>query len=705
VTGSDGIGDTPYVINENNVDHYPLINPWGHLPVYNINAGLGYATIQEAIDANETLDGHTIFVEQGTYYETVVVNKTLTLIGENSATTIIDGGGVRGSVLSIIANETTVMNFALQNSWPWGSGIGISGSQKCSLTHNVIRHVGCGITLSHSNHNNISQNIIYENYGSGGCGGIELIVSSYNTVASNRVMRSSGNAISTWMTWDDWHAGVYSRNNLIAHNIILDNAGGISIFYSGYNTVLNNTIGDSGHGISLNHCSHYDHIIGNIIFRTTFGIYVGYPWAENVTNNRVQQCKYGVYVYSPYYRLYTCYFSANDITDNEYGIHISCGILPPEAMIFYHNNIVNNTFQVDVFQGYNGIWDDGYPSGGNYWSDYIGVDEKSGPNQDQSGSDGIGDTPYIIDANNQDHYPLMRPWPTRIVETMVRVGGEEYTIIVEANVTITHVFANPAALFFNASGPTGAIGYINATIPVTLKRTPPQVPIKVFINNTEVEPPWPIITTNTTHYFVYFQFNLSTHRIMVQYAIADIAVTNITPSKTVAGQGYSVYINVTIKNHGSYTECFDVSVFYDDTIITLPDGKNHTTTTLPSGNSTTLTLTWNTTGVAKGNYTITAEATQLPHETDTTDNTLSDGWIIVAMVGDITGGTLNLMDFIPDGKVDMKDIGVIAKYFGQTVPPAPSNCDLTGPTTGLPDDKIDMRDIGTVARNFGKTDP
>jgi len=53
------------------------------------------------------------------------------------------------------------------------------------------------------------------------------------------------------------------------------------------------------------------------------------------------------------------------------------------------------------------VWDDDYPSGGSYWSDYNGVDVKNGPNQDQPSSDGIGDTPYVIDANNQDRYPLM----------------------------------------------------------------------------------------------------------------------------------------------------------------------------------------------------------------------------------------------------------------------------------------------------------
>jgi len=62
--------------------------------------------------------------------------------------------------------------------------------------------------------------------------------------------------------------------------------------------------------------------------------------------------------------------------------------------------------------GYANIWDDGYPSGGNYWSDYTGADLCNGPYQNETGSDGIGDSPYIIDENNTDSYPLMNPWGT-----------------------------------------------------------------------------------------------------------------------------------------------------------------------------------------------------------------------------------------------------------------------------------------------------
>jgi len=55
------------------------------------------------------------------------------------------------------------------------------------------------------------------------------------------------------------------------------------------------------------------------------------------------------------------------------------------------------------------VWDDGYPSGGNYWSNYNGTDSYSGVYQNQAGSDGIGDIPYLIPEDTQDNYPLMTP--------------------------------------------------------------------------------------------------------------------------------------------------------------------------------------------------------------------------------------------------------------------------------------------------------
>jgi len=78
---------------------------------------------------------------------------------------------------------------------------------------------------------------------------------------------------------------------------------------------------------------------------------------------------------------------------------------------FFHNQFcVYEAMQVEVVGGSKNVWDDGYPSGGNYWSDHNPPDVYGGSYQNQTGSDGIGDTPYVIDENNTDRYPLIYPF-------------------------------------------------------------------------------------------------------------------------------------------------------------------------------------------------------------------------------------------------------------------------------------------------------
>jgi hypothetical protein len=177
-------------------------------------------------------------------------------------------------------------------------------------------------------------------------------------------------------------------------------------------------------------------------------------------------------------------------------------------------------------------------------------------------------------------------------------------------------------------------------------------------------------------------------------AIHDVAVTDVTLSKTVVGQGYDMNINVTAANLGDRTETFNVTAYANVTLIASQN------VTLPAGNSTTVTFVWNTTGFANGNYTISAYAWPVQGETKTDNNNCTGGWVIVSLVGDITGP-----NGWPDGKVDIMDLNLMARNFGKTVPPGPPNCDLTGPTPGLPDGKIDIRDISALAKHFGETTP
>ncbi len=203
--------------------------------------------------------------------------------------------------------------------------------------------------------------------------------------------------------------------------------------------------------------------------------------------------------------------------------------------------------------------------------------KKRGPNQDEAGSDGIGDIPHNSTENEKDYYPLMKPY-----------GG-----------------------------------------------------------------PY------------------------------DIGITNITTSKTIVGQGYNLTITVKILNYGINTETFNITAYANTTII------NQTQITLPSRNSTTITFTWNTTGFAYGNHTITAVADNIPGETATTDNTFVDGKVFVTIPGDING----------DGDVDKYDFGDFALAYGskEGEPEYIPGADLDE------DGDVDKYDFGSFAGKFGQS--
>lgn len=178
----------------------------------------------------------------------------------------------------------------------------------------------------------------------------------------------------------------------------------------------------------------------------------------------------------------------------------------------------------------------------------------------------------------------------------------------------------------------------------------------------------------------------SVHTAIAYYAsnnaVTEIAVINLTVSKTIVCQGYSVAVNATVENKGVNAESFNLTIYANATTVA------SLTVVLDSGNSTEITIMWNTTSFMIGNYTISAYAEPLPSETGTADNTFTYGVVYIGIVGDING----------DGRVDMKDIGYIARRFliSQMDALWDPNTDING------DGKIDMKDIGTAARHFGE---
>jgi len=161
----------------------------------------------------------------------------------------------------------------------------------------------------------------------------------------------------------------------------------------------------------------------------------------------------------------------------------------------------------------------------------------------------------------------------------------------------------------------------------------------------------------------------------------DVATVNVTPFKTVVGQGFSLSINVTVANQGSYTQTFNVTTYVNSTVIETE------TVTLDSENSATLIFTWNTTGFAKGSYNISAYAAQVPGEVDLSDN-LEDETVIVSISGDINGDKIvNAFDFQALGKAYGSALG------GSDWNP---NADLNS------DEIVDSLDLEIFAQNYGK---
>jgi hypothetical protein len=171
--------------------------------------------------------------------------------------------------------------------------------------------------------------------------------------------------------------------------------------------------------------------------------------------------------------------------------------------------------------------------------------------------------------------------------------------------------------------------------------------------------------------------------------IHDVAVTNVASSKTVIGQTYTANITVKVENHGNFTETFNVTVYANTTAIATQ------TVTLSNGHSTTIIFTWNTTGYAKGNYTIKAYAWPVRGEIHTADNTLVYGLVIVTIPGDVVA---------PYFEVDIYDVTAICICYDSKIGPPRDpmydpNCDLDG--NGI----IDIYDVTAACINYEQKYP
>jgi parallel beta-helix repeat protein len=436
VTGSDGIGDVPYVIDSNNTDHYPLMRPWAGTQTVCINADGSITPVGAPIATSDK----TTYNFTGDFiypiYNGVVVERS---------NIIIDGDGytVQGSAS--------------------GTGIFWTNLNNVTVENINVKNFQFGIWLNSSSNSIVIRN----NITATAQDGIYLQSSSNTSIIGNNATADSQDGI--WL--------YSSSGNIISGNTITNNNDGIFLYSSSGNIISGNTITNNGAGISLYSSCNNNNMSGNDISANTYyGIYLLEVSFNNVIGNNIANSYYGIYCDSS---------SGNEI---------------------YHNNFVNNTYQASSYPSLN-VWDDGYPSGGNYWSDYNGSDVYSGPYQNVTGSDGIGDTPYVIDPNNTDNYPLMGPFSI--------LGGTWNHVSVVTNSTISNFQASADSyIIFDVSGPTGTTGFCTITILHSIL----QPPYKVIIDNNFV--PFTAVYENATESVLYVTYHLSTHVVSITSAVA-----------------------------------------------------------------------------------------------------------------------------------------------------------------------------------------
>jgi parallel beta-helix repeat protein len=410
--------------------------------------------------------------------------------------------------------------------------------------HEDTTYYGTGISVYDSKNITVADNMVSNN----GVMGINLASGTVDYPCFNNTVRN--NTI-TGHAFGAYSYGLYvswSRDNVIAENSICSNIYGVNIRYfsqsqtiknnnissnswgiycdeSTNNTISNNTFLKNAEGIRFENCSNNKILQNNILNSSSFGIYIrSYSSNNLVLGNNVSYSFNGVmftessnnHVFwnrlsSSNNSLVIYYYSSNnevadnDISSNDKGITITYGSYNTKV---FHNNFIGNAEH--VYTDMNSTWDNSYPCGGNYWSNYTGSDLYSGTLQDETGSDGIGDAPHAVNMNNTDQFPLMAPI------TVFEVGTwEDLTRYVDviSNSTISNFEVNVGekTVNFNVTGETGA-GFCRVIIPNIIVETLWNGNYTVTVNGAPVEfRNW----TDTENKYIYFTYPHSTHEIVI----------------------------------------------------------------------------------------------------------------------------------------------------------------------------------------------
>jgi parallel beta-helix repeat protein len=250
---------------------------------------------------------------------------------------------------------------------------------------------------------------------------------------------------------------------------------GVQMFLCSDCALLENEMSNNGYGIYPNRCNNSLIARNKVANNEGGGIYLTNSFNFSIEENMVTSNRfYGIRLTNSH----NCTLIENVIADNRGdGIHL---VLSNNNAV-YHNNFVNNTRQASTEDEVtDNAWDDGYPSGGNYWSNYTGSDIDY---------DGIADSWYEIDADNIDNYPLMGMFSSFNTSYGYAVSFVSTSSISNFSFNLNNTEAHPleAILTFNVTGETGTKGFLRVCIP------------KILINGSYVVKFDGEVITNTTY--------------------------------------------------------------------------------------------------------------------------------------------------------------------------------------------------------------
>lgn len=324
-------------------------------------------SIQAAINA--AVANETITVLAGTFIERVVVNRTVHLVGAGIGSSIIDGGALGNAVVRITASGASIAGFTVQDSGPGGRAVRVFRADNVSITGNGIssdvssgRLTGAGVEIELSNRTIVDGNVFSNNYWA-----VNMSRSHDVQVTNNQIV--SMNVVSVEVR-DCWRS-IVGRNTLEGFSEGVDMNGGLTV----NNSITRNLV----RAMNISGVFLLDGPTGNVFSENSFEL--------NHVGVTVQN--------SP----------GNTFFHNSFLARSVGGVKPRH---------VNSIFPGDV-----SVWDNrslgNVRVGGNYWDNYTGYDDDH---------NGIGDTPFRIDAYNLDQYPLMSPFvpvPVYIASVSVSV--------------------------------------------------------------------------------------------------------------------------------------------------------------------------------------------------------------------------------------------------------------------------------------------